>query len=145
VLELFEVRRMLEPEAAAIAATRVDDKLAAALRLELDRMFEAGDRVEDLVEADTAFHEVIAQAPGNAVLRSLLESLSTSTMRARLWHGIADRAALDLARAEHTRIYEAIVARDPDLARAATTMHIASNETWLKEHLGPADDVPIDD
>jgi DNA-binding FadR family transcriptional regulator len=145
VLELFEVRRMLEPEAAAIAASRADDELTAALRGELDRMFDAGDRVEDLVEADTAFHDVIAQAPGNAVLRSLLQSLSTSTMRARLWHGIADRAALDLARAEHTRIYEAIVARDPDLARAATTMHIASNETWLREHLGPADDVPIDD
>jgi GntR family transcriptional repressor for pyruvate dehydrogenase complex len=78
------------------------------------------------------------------VLRSLLQSLSTSTVRARLWHGIADRAALDLARAEHTRIYEAIVAGDPDLARAATTMHIASNETWLRENLGPADDVPID-
>jgi GntR family transcriptional regulator, transcriptional repressor for pyruvate dehydrogenase complex len=145
VLELFEVRRMLEPEAAAIAALRADDELKSRLRLELDRMFDAGDRVEDLVEADTAFHDVIAQAPGNAVLRSLLQSLSTSTVRARLWHGIADRAALDLARAEHSRIYEAILAGDPDLARAATTMHIASNERWLKEHLGPTDDVPIDD
>src|SRR5882724_157074 len=47
VLELFEVRRMLEPEAAAIAAARADDELKAALRRELDRMFEAGDRVED--------------------------------------------------------------------------------------------------
>lgn len=145
VLELFEVRRMLEPEAAAMAALRADDEIKAALRRELDRMFDAGDRVEDLVEADAAFHDVIGQAPGNAVLRSLLQSLSTSTVRARLWHGMADRVALDTARAEHTRIYEAIVAADPDLARAATTMHIASNETWLREHLGPADDVPLRD
>src|ERR1700756_2503610 len=35
VLELFEVRRMLEPEAAAVAAQRVDASLAAALRAEL--------------------------------------------------------------------------------------------------------------
>ena len=144
VLELFEVRRMLEPEAAAMAALRADDDVNGALRRELDRMFDAGDKVEDLVEADAAFHDVIAAAPGNAVLRSLLQSLSTSTVRARLWHGMADRVALDLARAEHTRIYEAIVSRDPDLARAATTMHIASNENWLREHLGPADDVPLE-
>ncbi len=144
VLELFEVRRMLEPEAAAMAALRADDDVNVALRRELDRMFDAGDKVEDLVEADAAFHDVIAAAPGNAVLRSLLQSLSTSTVRARLWHGMADRVALDLARAEHTRIYEAIVSRDPDLARAATTMHIASNENWLREHLGPADDVPLE-
>ncbi len=145
VLELFEVRRMLEPEAAAMTALRADDGVKAALRVELDRMFAAGDRVEDLVEADTAFHDVIGQAPGNAVLRSLLQSLSTSTVRARLWHGMADSVALDTARAEHTRIYEAIVAGDPDLARAATTMHIASNETWLRDHLAPTDDVPLRD
>src|SRR6266849_2372154 len=141
---VLEVRRMLEPEAAAMAALRADDDIKIALRRELDRMFDAGDRVEDLVEADAAFHDVIGQAPGNAVLRSLLQSLSTRTVRARLWHGMADHVALDLARAEHTRIYEANVARDPDLARAATTMHIASNEHWLREHLGPADDVPLE-
>jgi GntR family transcriptional repressor for pyruvate dehydrogenase complex len=78
------------------------------------------------------------------VLRALLRSLSTKTVRARLWHGIADRDALDLARAEHEHIYEAISAGDADLARAATLLHIAHNETWLREHLGPADDVPLE-
>jgi GntR family transcriptional repressor for pyruvate dehydrogenase complex len=144
VLELFEVRRMLEPEAAAMAALRADDEIKNALRRELDRMFDAGKNVEDLVEADAAFHDVIAQAPGNAVLHSLLQSLSTRTLRARLWYGMADRIALDRARAEHTRIYDAIVAGDPDLARAATTVHIASNEAWLRDHLGPSGDVPLE-
>jgi GntR family transcriptional regulator, transcriptional repressor for pyruvate dehydrogenase complex len=143
VLELFEVRRMLEPEAAALAALRADDATKAALRHELDRMYAAGNRADELVDADAAFHDVLGDAPGNAVLRSLLRSLSTRTVRARLWHGMADRMALDKARAEHTNIYEAIVAGDADLARAATLLHIASNEAWLREHLGPADDVPI--
>ena len=49
---------------------------------------------------------------------------------------MTDRGALDIARAEHTRIYEAIAAGDADLARAATLLHIAQNETWLREHLG---------
>src|ERR1700757_1391781 len=48
VLELFEVRRLLEPEAAALAAQRVDASLAAALRAELDRMFAAGGRADEL-------------------------------------------------------------------------------------------------
>src|SRR5437867_12882563 len=43
VLELFEVRRMLEPEAAALAALRAGDETKAALRRELDRMYAAGD------------------------------------------------------------------------------------------------------
>src|SRR5205807_9381093 len=46
VLELFEVRRMLEPEAAALAALRADDDTKAALRRELDRMYAAGDRAD---------------------------------------------------------------------------------------------------
>jgi GntR family transcriptional regulator, transcriptional repressor for pyruvate dehydrogenase complex len=144
VLELFEVRRMLEPEAAAMAALRADAELIRALRTELDRMVAAGDRADDLVEADAAFHDVIARAPGNGVLRALLRSLSTSTVRARLWHGIADRGALDLAREEHARIYEAIAAGEADIARAAALLHIVTNESWLREHLDPADDVPLD-
>jgi GntR family transcriptional repressor for pyruvate dehydrogenase complex len=144
VLELFEVRRMLEPEAAAMAAVRVDEGVLADLKRELDRMVAAEDRADDLIAADTAFHDVIARAPGNGVLRALLRSLSTNTVRARLWHGLVDRNALDLARAEHEEIYEAIAAGDAELARAATLLHIAHNETWLREHLGPADDVPLD-
>src|ERR1043166_7364191 len=145
VLELFEVRRMLEPEAAAMAAHRADADVIDALREELDRMVAAEDRAEDLVEADAAFHDVIARAPGNGVLQALLRSLSTSTIRARLWHGIADRGALDLARDEHTRIYDAIAAGDPDLARAATLLHIASNERWLRDHLDPDANLPLGD
>jgi GntR family transcriptional repressor for pyruvate dehydrogenase complex len=144
VLELFEVRRLLEPGAAALAAVRMDSAGREALKRELDRMYAAGDSVEHLVEADAAFHDVIAAAAGNAVLRSLVASLSTRTARARIWHGVADRDALELARAEHTRIYEAVVAGDPHLASAASAVHIASNEKWLREHLSPADDVPLD-
>src|SRR5882757_2311726 len=59
VLELFEVRRMLEPEAAAMAALRVDQDTKEALRRELDRMYAAGDRADELVDADAAFHDVL--------------------------------------------------------------------------------------
>src|SRR5438105_13517812 len=48
VLELFEVRRMLEPEAAAMAATRSDAGVIAALGREPDRMVAAADRADEL-------------------------------------------------------------------------------------------------
>ena len=65
-------------------------------------------------------------------------------MRARVWHGVADRQALDQARAEHTRIYDAIEAGNAELARAAAMLHIETNERWLREHLGPEEVVPLD-
>src|SRR5438067_8643510 len=108
-LELYEVRRILEAAAAALAAGRIDAQEKAELAQILERMREAAN-VEELVEADVAFHAVIAGAAGNAVLTSLLASLATRTMRARLWHGREADGALDETRDEHRRIYEAIMA-----------------------------------
>jgi len=133
-IELYEVRRILEAAAAALAAGRIDAQEKQDLAHNLQRMREARN-VEELVEADVAFHAVIAKAAGNAVLTSLLASLATRTMRARLWHGREADGALDETRNEHRRIYEAIMAGDPDLARAAAAAHIASSERWLKGQL----------
>lgn len=133
-LELYEVRRILEAAAAALAASRADEREKSELAQILERM-RAAHSVEELVEADVAFHAVIARAAGNGVLASLLASLSTRTMRIRLWHGRAASGALDETREEHRRIYEAIAAGDPELARAAATAHIASGERWLRSQL----------
>jgi GntR family transcriptional regulator, transcriptional repressor for pyruvate dehydrogenase complex len=134
------VRRILEASAAALAAARIDEEGKAELRRRLDSMGEA-DGVEELVEADVAFHAVIARAAGNAVLTSLLASLSTRTMRVRLWRGRRVDNALDVTRDEHRRIYEAIVGGDPELARAAATAHIASGERWLRSQLADGEAV----
>ena len=134
VLELFEVRRLLEPAAAALAAVRMDDQARELVRRELDRMI-AADTVEELVEADAAFHAVIARASGNAVLRSLLEVLSTRTMRTRIWRGWKDEDTLQTSRADHSRIYDALVRRDPELARTMAAAHVANVELWLRRNL----------
>ena len=134
-IELYEVRRILEAAAASLAAARIDQMERSELAEILARMLSAK-TVEELVEADVAFHAVIARAAGNAVLASLLASLSTRTMRVRLWHGRAADDALDETREEHRRIYEAIIAGDAELARAAAMAHIASGERWLRAQLG---------
>jgi GntR family transcriptional repressor for pyruvate dehydrogenase complex len=134
VVELFEVRRILEPAAAALAAVRIDEQGLAKLRLELDRMA-AATTSEGLVEPDAAFHAIVADAAGNSVLSSLLETLSTRTMRARIWRGRLESGVLDATRAEHSRIYEAIAARDPELARTVAAAHVANSEHWLRTDL----------
>ncbi len=66
-IELYEVRRILEAAAAALAAGRIDIQEKAELAQILERMGEAKN-VEELVESDVAFHAVVAKAAGNAVL-----------------------------------------------------------------------------
>jgi DNA-binding FadR family transcriptional regulator len=136
-LELFEVRRLLEGAAAALAAARIDAAGKEALRTKLEQMTET-ETVEELVEADVDFHAIIAGATGNTFLTSLLASLSSRTMRARIWRGREVDNALDVTRDEHRRIYEAIAGRDPELARAAAMAHIASGERWLRAQLAAA-------
>lgn len=131
---LYEVRRILESAAAARAAARIDEQEKAELGRSLERM-RAAQTVEELVDADVAFHAVIARAAGNPVLTSLLASLATRTLRVRLWHGRAADDALDVTREEHRRILEAILQGDPELARAAASAHIASGERWLRQQL----------
>jgi len=133
-VELFEVRRLLEGAAAALAAARTDAAGKEALRATLVRMIEA-ESIEELVEADIEFHAVMAQATGNTFLTSLLASLSSRTRRARMWRAREVDNVLDVTRDEHRRIYEAIVAGDPELARAAAMAHIASGERWLRAQL----------
>src|SRR5437764_4226072 len=93
-IELYEVRRILEAAAASLAAGRIDAQERLDLGQSLERM-RAAQSVEELVEADVAFHAVIAKATGNTVLTSFLASLSTRTMRIRLWHGRTADDALD--------------------------------------------------
>src|SRR5579859_555410 len=142
-LELFEVRRLVEGAAAALATARISADGRRELGQMMDRML-AAESVEDLVEADVGFHAVIARATGNAVLTSLLASLSTRTMRVRLWRGRAVDNALDVTRDEHRRIYEAVMGGDPELARAAATAHIASGERWVRSQVASAENPDSD-
>ena len=134
VLELLEVRRILEPAASARAATLIDDASLAELEQILNRST-PDSAVEELVRNDVEFHKAIAAASGNSVLASLIESLSGPTQRARVWRGITQEGALVRTLAEHRSIFAAIRARDPELARTWATVHIAGVEEWIRTTL----------
>jgi len=134
VIEIFEVRRVLEPHAAWRAARFVTDEQVAALREMLETVDESTS-VEDLVAHDIEFHRLINQAGGNAYLASLLDGLSSSTVRARVWRGITEERSVARTLEEHRAIVEALAARDPEMTRSWVTVHVSGIESWLHNAL----------
>lgn len=137
VLQFLEVRRILEPAAAAMAARAMADEEVVALGEVLDGLDDEPS-VDTLIDNDLEFHRRLAAGSGNAVLSSLIEGLSGPTARARLWRGRADEGAVERTRQQHRAIYEAIAARRPELAQAWATVHVAEVEQWVRETLGAA-------
>lgn len=135
VLAFLEVRRILEPAAAALAATRMTEEDLAALGKVLE-VVDATTPVDELVAADLDFHRQIAVGAGNPVLASLVDNMSAPTTRARIWRGMTEPRALERTLAEHRAIYNAILGRDADLAASWATVHIAGIESWLRAALG---------
>lgn len=134
VLELFEVRRILEPATAAIAAGKINADDIKELRAAMDGIDESTE-VEELVAHDLEFHGIIARAAGNAYLGSLLEALSSSTVRARVWRGLTQDRAVPHTLAEHKAIADALERGDAELVRALVTVHISGVENWLRQAL----------
>src|SRR6185436_6112930 len=100
VLEFLSVRRILEPAATAMAATRIPEAQLEALARQLDDLG-TSPSVEELVACDLEFHRGIVQASGNSVLCSLLDGLSGPTTRARIWRGLTQEDAVARTLREH--------------------------------------------
>jgi GntR family transcriptional repressor for pyruvate dehydrogenase complex len=135
VLELFEVRRILEPAAATLAAPRATPTDIAHLH-DLLGQVHSTTSVDDLVAHDQVFHRYIAELAGNAYLTSLLETLSSSTLRARIWRGLSEEGAVDRTLTEHRAIVDALARGDATLAAALATVHINGVAEWLRQAMG---------
>jgi GntR family transcriptional repressor for pyruvate dehydrogenase complex len=134
ILELFEVRRILEPATAFIAAGKISAKELLELRRTMDGIDE-NTEVEELVAHDLEFHRLISTAAGNAYLESLLDALSGSTVRARIWRGLTQDRAVAHTLSEHKAIADALARGDAELVRALVTVHISGVEAWLRQAL----------
>jgi len=134
VLEFFEVRRILEPAATAMAALAMTDEEIDGLRGVLGELDPDPDP-EALVANDLEFHRRIAAGSGNAVLCSLIEGLSGPTTRARIWRGLTQEGAVARTIEQHGAICDAIAAHQPEVARSWATVHVAGVEEWLRSAL----------
>jgi GntR family transcriptional regulator, transcriptional repressor for pyruvate dehydrogenase complex len=137
-LELIEVRRILEPAATRMAASRITDAVLADLDACLHQMSAAGSQ-EELVQYDEDFHQLVATTAGNATLASMLTGVSSRTTRGRAWRGIVEAGATERTISEHAAILSALRARDPQLAEAAALLHVSTTEDWFRRVLQAED------
>ncbi len=134
-LELIGVRRILEPAATAMAAERIDDGTLTDLAGYLQRMRDAASEAER-IEHDADFHRLVAHTSGNETLASMLNALSSRTIRARVWRGLTEEGAGQRTVTQHQDILDALAAHDPERARAAALVHVATTESWFRQALG---------
>jgi len=146
LLDFFHVRRVLEAEAAAAAAPRIQDADLDDLR----RLLQDADAMAQIKPLDHAamlvkdqeFHRTINRIGGNPVLAAITDSMSGNTNRARTWRGVADREAPNRTLQDHWAIFHALRDRDPERARLRAAIHVSNVEDWLREHaLGKPDGV----
>jgi GntR family transcriptional regulator, transcriptional repressor for pyruvate dehydrogenase complex len=132
LLEVMEVRRLLEPAATAVAAGRMSEEQLDELEEIMQRMRAVVDDAEQLMQYDIAFHRLVMVGTGNETLTSLLDGLSSKTVRARIWRGLVLGNVAHTTIDEHQAILAALRARDAALAGAAALVHVNTSSSSLR-------------
>lgn len=120
---LAELRLVLEPEIAGLAATRIEEQLLSTMREAVAVMDRNLHDPDAYVEADLDFHLALAEAANNPLILSLLDSIVglLREQRSRIFDvdGGPERGQF-----HHKRILMAIEKRDPKAARKAMRAHL---------------------
>lgn len=142
--DYLECRRLLEIEAAGLAAQRATQADLVALAEALERMTAAavqtagGPSAEDRFhDADVAFHRAVIHATGNHALGRMTEPVHRALAAARRPLARPEHR-LERSLPEHRRILAAIADRDPDAAREAMHDHLLTVERYLSEYAAEA-------
>ncbi len=136
VVQVVELRRVLEGEIAALAARRASRHQIADLKHALEAIDAATDAGANGLDEDMAFHRALGTATGNPQFNRLLIFLDQYLREAmRVTKGNEARHADFMAqvREEHRAIVAAIAAHDPDGAREAAIDHLINGERRLEE------------
>jgi len=131
VLHFLEVRRILEPYSAAMAAARITSAEVSELRQHTAAV-SSDTPIDDLVQYDLEFHARVAMCSGNPVLAALIKNMSGATTRVRIWRGVTQADTLTRTISEHSAIIDALADGEPEIASARTVVHIAGVEEWLR-------------
>lgn len=121
--QLAEVRAILEPEIAALAAGRIEEQLLSALREAVAVMDRSLEDPDAYIEADLDFHLALAEGAANPVILSLIDSIVGLLREQRLRIFKVDGGP-QRGQYHHKRILEAIEQRDAEGARSAMRAHL---------------------
>ena len=118
-----ELREMLEPELTALAAERIEEQQLAMMREAVEVMDRSMRDPDAYIEADLDFHLALAEAAGNPLILSLLDSIVAVLREERL--GVfAVRGGPARGQIHHKLILKAIERRNPARARKAMIAHM---------------------
>lgn len=120
---LAEVRQILEPEIAALAATRIQAPQIALMREAFATMNGALKDPEAYIEADLDFHLALAEAAENPLILSLLDSI-VGLLREQRIKIFFEEGGPERGQYHHARILAAIEKRDPEASRGAMRDHL---------------------
>jgi DNA-binding FadR family transcriptional regulator len=121
IVSLFELRRIVEPAACALAAQRCDRADLEAMRAAIDKLRESQPGSLDGLDADLDFHKAILIAARNEPLQAL-SSVIGSTLRWSVRLKLtAEPRVFENTLGEHISVMEAIAARDANEASSRMT------------------------
>ena len=130
--ELSELRSIIAPTVAALAATHASAKETLRICEAYDQMEKLTDEMPRVIDADVTFHELLFEATHNRLLVALVPAFSHLL---RTNFEISVRAGKPVSRKlkEHRQIAEAVAQRDPEAAQRATRKLLAKNAADLSE------------
>ena len=123
-LELLDVRLLLEPEIAALAAEYATEGELEELKkhsADTEQLYRDG---KDHIPKDIQFHTCIAKCSKNRVVETLVPLIHTAVTT---FADLTQRALLEETIQTHRAIVDAVADRDPVGARCAMTMHLTYN------------------
>ncbi|MER3554410.1 MAG: FadR family transcriptional regulator [Meiothermus sp.] len=127
VSELFELRRILEPTVAALAAERAEAEDLEKLEGLLKQQKEATKDLHKFLELDLSFHKALAECAHNGLLVEVLQLLVVELRQTRLSATARRFRPLNTLR-EHRRIVSAVRKGDAEEAQAAMLAHLSTVE-----------------
>ncbi len=129
-LDLVNVRLLLEPGIAEMAANNATDEDIARLRRLCERVEQKIRNGDRYIEDDIAFHTCVAESSKNMVVEQLIPIIDTAVM---MFVNVTHQKLIDETIMTHRMVVEEIAAHDPIGARNAMTMHLTFNRRMIKK------------
>jgi GntR family transcriptional regulator, transcriptional repressor for pyruvate dehydrogenase complex len=120
---LVDLRLVLEPGIAAMAAERYTDEDLTAMREAVAVMDRSQKNAEAYIEADLDFHLALAEAVANPLILSLIDSI-VGLLREQRIRIFNVEGGPQRGQFHHKRILEAMERRDPEMARSSMRAHL---------------------
>jgi GntR family transcriptional repressor for pyruvate dehydrogenase complex len=122
-VELVEVREILEPEIAALAAARAQEEQISAMQAAVEVMDASLNDADAFIAADNDFHRALASATQNELILALVDSVVDllSVQRKQIF---AVAGGPEHGQVHHKLLLAAVIGRDPEAARKAMQAHL---------------------